>query len=156
MKIKKEYVNAIKDTLSCYPLLTGRQELLEGQLNSLKTYDGLKSVGYGSERIKTSNINNSTEQTALHNLDREKEIMDELSVCNYKIDVINAAIKKLPKDYFDILNLRFIKGYSWFEAVDELFISERTGRNRAHKGLESLAIIFYGERCILKDDSKVV
>ena len=56
MKVKKSYIDAVKDTLNCYSLLKGHLEFLELNLKVLQGNDGIYGIRYDSTRVQTSTI----------------------------------------------------------------------------------------------------
>lgn len=149
MKVKKEYAELVKDTLVSYKLLEGHKEFLKEQLEELKTNGGMKGVDYGI-KVQTSNINKLTENTALQNIDNEKEIIQEIQECDRKIRIIESAISKLDDLSVQIINLRFKGRMPWIELSYEANYSERHCKHKYKEALDNLAIVFYGDKAIDK------
>lgn len=155
MNIKKMYIDAVKDTLKCYRLLEGHKTYLEEQLKDLKFSDGIRSSEL-SMKVSTSNINKLTENTALQNIDDEKELIQEIHEYNKKIQIIDSAISKLDDFTKEVLRLKMKTKMQWLEIADELNYSERHCKYKYKEALESLAIVFYGDKAIDKSElSKV-
>lgn len=148
MKIKKEYTRAVKDTLKCFSVLTGHLEMLKSRLDDLKGNSGLRGLSLSNTSVQTSNISRQTELTALQNIDDEKEIIGDIKRCEKKIEILKAGISKLDPQIAEIITKRYIESKSWSKVEDEMFISERNGISKVNSGIETLAIIFYGDRVI--------
>ena len=147
MKVKKLYADLVKDTLVCYKLLEGHKEFLEDQLKDLNSNGGVRGVDYGI-KVSTSNINKITENTALRNIEDEKELIEEIQNCDRKISIIESAISTLDDLSARIINLRFKGRMPWIELSDEANYSERHCKLKYKEALNHLAVVFYGEKAL--------
>ena len=154
MKVKKEYSNAMKDTLKAYPILLAHNKELQEELKYIKINSGIFGISYEQTRVQTSNINKMTENTALSNMDREYELQVEIIKCDEKIRIINDAIDQLPGLESQIVHMRYIKKFTWTKISIELYMTERNGRIYIKKGLANLAYFFYGDRALECSPSK--
>ncbi len=148
MKVKKSYLNNIKDTLKCYPLLQLHLEQLEENLKMIRNNDGMFGVSYKNTRVQTSKINRITENTAIDNIENERELLKEIAACNKKMYTLKSALNPLKPLSKKVIKLRYELGKSWFEISDELLYSDRQCRNKLDDGISDLAIIFYGEKVL--------
>lgn len=152
MKVKKEYIESVKVTLKCYPLIESRIKYINDMLSDLKKNSGMFGISYENTRVSSSNVISLTERTALNNWDKEKYYMMELEACHRKIQIIEGAIDQLNPNMSKILKYRYVKLYPWSKIVDEMYISERCGRSKVGEGLKALAVIFYGEKVLVRKE----
>ena len=110
--------------------------------------DGVYGISYGNTRVQSSNISKITENTAIVNIDREKEIIEEINECKRKIDIINNAVEHLDPLAKQVVKLRFIESMGWDFVSDEVMYSRRQCQNKANDGIEELAIVFYGDKAL--------
>ena len=154
MKIKKEYSDAMKCTLKAYPMLLAHKKALQDELKEIKINSGIFGISYEQTRVQTSNINKSTENTALSNIDKEHELQIEILKCDEKIRVISDAIDQLEPMQSKILHMKFIKKFNWTKISIELYITERCGRHHQNFGIDNLAYLFYGDKAVECSSSK--
>lgn len=146
MKLKKEYKNAIKDTLKCYKLLTAHIDELNLKLKEIILFDGVAGIDYSGDGIKTNNINKLVENTALKNIEDTFLIKENLGKAKSKLSRLDAAIGSLDMIEKQVVRYRYLEGYQWHEVVEELRFSERSCKYKLENSLEKLSFIFYGER----------
>ncbi len=109
------------------------------------------SLTYGNTRVQSSGINKSTERNALWNVEDERELLLQILECDNKMKLINDAVDQVDELYGQVIRMKYIDKYNWYEIMDKLYIAERTGRYRIKKGMEDLAYLFYGDRALIKN-----
>lgn len=148
MKVKKSYVNAVKDTLKCYHVISERVKFLNKCLGYIKNGMPLQGISYEGTKVQTSNISKMTENTALKNIEDEQEIKAEIALCEKKTIIIEAAIDSLSPIAKQIIILRYKEKMLWIDVVDKVLYSERHCKYMLTDGIKELAVIFYGEKAL--------
>lgn len=155
MKIKKEYREAIISTLKCYNLLEDHINLLEKQIEEIKTNDGVVSVDYSGDGIKTNTINKIVENTALQNIKDLKIINTEINIAQSKLSRLNSAINCLENLETNIIKYKYLNGDSWSSISLNTMYSIRNCKYKLSTAIDKLAIVFYSDRAIEKQSFEI-
>ncbi|BEP28799.1 hypothetical protein [Helicovermis profundi] len=156
MKIKKCYKNAIIETLNCYSLLPLYLEELKLKIDEIKINDGICGIDYSSNsNVQTSNINKLVENTALKNLEDIEKIKSEILITNIKLNRLDSAINSLSKLESEITRYRYIDKLSWGEISSITLYSIRNCQYKSNDAICKLAIVFYGERALIKINDEI-
>lgn len=152
MKLRKEYKDAIICTLKCYRLLENHMKELDTREEEVKINDGLSSIRYDGDGIKSRKIHKITENTALANVYELKEIVKERELTMLKLNRLISAIGTLSETEQIIVTCRYVRGLSWFETIEVANYSQRMCHRKLDEAVEKLAYVFYGDqafdRCV--------
>lgn len=100
---------------------------------------GIKNIAYDEVPAKTNKVTSIVEKIAIKNIQIELDLEEEIDSLQYYLLSIDLSLLEIKKEWRDILELKYIGGYTWDYVVRKMGLSESTCRRYAGKGIKTLA-----------------
>ncbi|MDA3732053.1 hypothetical protein PBV87_11225 [Niameybacter massiliensis] len=144
--MKNKYLKETIECLENYREYKERLELKKGFLKKLKSERenndreaDIKSTAYDVTPAKTNKVTSIVEKIAIKNIQMEVDLEDEIDSLQFYIRRIDLSLMDLKKEWRDILELKYIGGYTWEYVTRKMGLSESTCRRYSEKGIKALA-----------------
>lgn len=148
--------NYLKETVEClesYAECKNRLNSKVAFLNKLKADRakrerevGITSMNYDVMPAKTNKITSKVEEIATKNIQMELDLEEEIDSLSYYIKRIDLKLVELKEEWKEVLNLKYIEGYTWEYVAKVSGQSESTCRRQAKEAIKALADKLLGEK----------
>ena len=128
-------ISEVEKIIRGYNSLKRRISILSKEIESL-TETGISALSFSlSGKSKTNNISRPTEDNAIDNIDKKKEVKKELFVLKKQLEIIDEALNSLDNMERQVIKLKLIQKYSYEEIAEEINISVIYAKKLKRKAL---------------------
>ncbi|MBS4538201.1 hypothetical protein GOQ27_06985 [Clostridium sp. D2Q-11] len=151
--IKDKYYKATEKALYNYSHFKINIINMKEELESLKDDDGVGAISYEGEKTsETFKINRQVEDQSIRNINKEKYLRMKIKLTENEIRKIDRALEGLTEKERKIIELRYMKGYQWFNIAYEVQYNERYCRTIKRCAIENVAKSLYGMTAVFEPD----
>ena len=148
----KDYLQETIECLESYKECKTKLESKKSFLNTLKENRekrdrevGIKSITYDEIPAKTNKVTSKVEMIAIKNIQMELDLEEEIDSLQYYLTRINLIMMDLKEEWRQVLELKYIEGYTWEYVARKTGLSESTCRRYAKDGAKAFADKIKGE-----------
>jgi hypothetical protein len=146
MNINKKNYNKTERLLKEYPLLLVGIEDVKKQIAILEFEDGIRGVRYDSPSVKTSNISNVTERTALDKIEAIDRLNKQKEYFKLKCERIDGLLKMVDERGEKVIRGFYFEGKHWEGISYDIGYSSRQAKRVRTEVISKIAsILFYHE-----------
>lgn len=128
-------ISEVEKIIRGYNSLKRKINILSKEIESL-TETGISALSFSlSGKSKTNNISRPTEDNAIDNIDKKKEVKKELFVLKKQLEIIDEALNSLDNMERQVIKLKLIQKYSYEEIAEEINISVIYAKKLKRKAL---------------------
>lgn len=145
----QETIDCLENYKECKIKLESKKAFLNILKENRKTRDrevGIKSITYDEIPVKTNKITSKVEQIAIKNIQMELELEEEIDSLEYYLMRIDFNLVDLKKEWQQVLELKYIEGYTWEYVARKMGQSDSTCRRQAIKAIQALADKIQGQQ----------
>jgi len=107
-------------------------------LESLKNEDGIKGIAYKETSSKTNKIYSITENAAIDNIEKEKQIKRWIIRDESKIKIMDNLLNSVDEVERKIIELYYIENWPWWKVAQEVCYSETWCKEKRNRIMEEL------------------
>ena len=148
----KDYLQETMECLGNYKECKVKLEAKKAFLNMLKENRanrdrevGIKSITYDEIPAKTNKVTSKVEMIAIKNIQMELDLEEEIDSLQFYLTRINLIMLDLKEEWRQLLELKYIEGYTWEYVSRKTGLSESTCRRYAKDGAKAFANKIKGE-----------
>lgn len=145
----QETIDCLENYKECKIKLESKKAFLNILKENRKTRDrevGIKSITYDEIPVKTNKITSKVEQIAIKNIQMELELEEEIDSLEYYLMRIDFNLVDLKKEWQQVLELKYIEGYTWEYVARKMGQSDSTCRRQVIKAIQALADKIQGQQ----------
>lgn len=153
MERKKPGISEIMRFLTKYQKTRRRIAVLQSELYQIRDLTEQITVDPTREKIQSSGSKDRLGDTVAKMVDKEVEIMAEITLAFGALNAIEDAINHIedPDEQY-VLQLRYIEGLDWQETAKKMNVHERTAQRIEDKAKMSLFVVL--ESVIIQNEKE--
>ncbi|NBI05777.1 hypothetical protein [Senegalia massiliensis] len=152
-QIKKQYYKRAEKALYNYTQFKINILNMKEQLECLKNEDGVNCINYEGEKTsETNKITRQLEEQAIRNIKKEKQLKYKIKTTQHEVNKIDRALEGLTDIEKKVIELRYIKGYQWFNIAYEAQYNERWCKEIRTQALQKISISLFGYTALLEHE----
>lgn len=152
-KYLQETIECLENYKEYRAKLESKKEFLKKLKNEREHKDrevGIKSITYGEVPAKTNKVTSIVEKIAIKNIQMELDLEEEIDSLQYYLMKIDLSLVELKDEWKQVLELKYIEGYTWKYVARRMGQSESTCRRQADKAIKALADQIQGQQSYIE------